>query len=468
MKPIWNDIDTFNINTERRSGAGFPEYREGGAEVVSLNGKWKFLYCPSVYDVPSEFYKAGANLKLFDDITVPSEWQIKGYGTPIYSNTAYPYAIESKRKFKIPYIHGDKNPTGIYVKEFTAEVKEGTNLYLLFGGINGGAGVYLNGRFVGFSADSFSETEYDVTDFVVSGINRLTVEVFQFTAASYLEDQDMWRLAGIFRDVSLVYKPKISIKDFFVRSKLSFDGEKPAALFQFDAEIESRRSPFHGGTLALKVEDREGRELLKKTYTAAPVEEGKSIKIKDYEIGGFLPRLWSHEDPYLYDVTFTLSEVVSDGNYAADIRVLDIRKHKFGFRSIEISDGIEPRILLNNKPLMICGVNRHDFHPEYGHAVPRDVAESDIKLLKANNITSLRTCHYPAARHLYELCDEYGILVMSECNLETHGLAKHVPRNSRKWLKHCNYRMENMVNSFKNHASVIFWSLGNESGNGRV
>ncbi|MDR3264323.1 MAG: DUF4981 domain-containing protein [Clostridiales bacterium] len=460
MKPVWNDIEVFDINTEKRSGAGYPAYAASGSGVVALDGKWKFMYCQSVCDAPKNFYKKDNSLKNFVETDVPSEWQIKGFGTPIYTNTRYPYALESKKKFKIPFVYGEKNPVGLYVKDFDAQADGKQNIFINFGGINSAGEIYVNGEFVGFSADTFSETEFDITKYVVSGKNRLAVRVYQFTAASYLEDQDMWRLAGIFRSVKLVYKPKTEIKDVYVRSTLT--NNYKSAVLKFDAEIRALRENYGGGALDVSITGADGTPLYKKTYSASGIADGQTLTLADSGIMLDGIELWSHESPYLYDITFTLSENGS---------IKDIRKQKYGFRSIEIAplkNGKGPYILLNGKPLKICGVNRHEFHPEYGHSVPKDITESDIKLLLANNVTAIRTAHYPNARHFYELCDEYGILVMSECNLETHGLASLIPHNSDLWYKHCAYRASNMVNSFKNHACVIFWSLGNESGVGSV
>ncbi|MDR1939637.1 MAG: DUF4981 domain-containing protein [Clostridiales bacterium] len=457
QKPIWNDINVFDINTERRNGAGFPLYADDGSDVVCLDGVWRFLYCPSVFDAPL-FYKKDADLSGFKDIEVPSEWQIKGYGTPIYTNVKYPYALESKNKAKTPFVYGEKNPVGLYVREFDAKKPVGQNVFINFGGINSAAEVYVNGSFVGFSADTFSETEYDVTDYVAEGKNTLAVKVYQFTAASYLEDQDMWRLAGIFRSVNLVYKPAVEIRDLYLRCKLEAD----VAKFSFDASIRAKRKAYDGGRIELYIDDADGQNIYKDFYPVDVINDYEEQTVKADVVGLKDITLWSHENPYLYSITFALYE---------GEKPVDVRRQKFGFRSIEIApmrDGRGPFILLNGKPLAVCGVNRHDFHPDYGHAVPRSVTEDDIKLLKANNITSVRTSHYPGARFFYELCDKYGILVMSECNLETHGLATVIPRNSAEWERHCLYRMTNMVNSFRNHACVIFWSLGNEAGNGSV
>ena len=281
--------------------------------------------------------------------------------------------------------------------------------------------------------------------------------VRQFCSGSYLEDQDMWRLSGIFRDVNLVFKPRVSVRDFYIRSEFSEDFS--AAVFKFDCEIEARRAALSSGRLSVRILDRDGGVFAQSEYTVSAAQGETASVSGSMEVSGF--ELWSHENPYLYTVEF----VLSDGD------VLDIRAHKYGFRDVRIRGydrltGRGPFILLNGVPLKICGVNRHDFHPDYGHAVPESIIRSDLEMLKNSNITNIRTCHYPNSRRFYELCDEIGILVMSENNLETHGLAKRVPASDPRWSAECCYRVRNMVNSFKNHSCILFWSLGNESGNG--
>lgn len=460
-KPMWQDIDVFDVNTENRSGAGFPyDVASGEKKTVCLNGVWKFKFLETVNDLTGDLcnYKDNSyDVSGFDDLEVPSNWQIKGYGTPIYTNITYPYAISTT---KIPYIKPELNPCGLYVKEFElGEVKD--NVFIHFGGINSCGEVFVNGNFVGYSQDTFDETEYDITKYVVEGVNRLAVTVRQFCDGSYLEDQDMWRLSGIFRDVNLVFKPKAYVQDLYVRS--AFAGSYDKATFLADVNVECRGQSLADGAVELKIVDADGKTFASETQKIGALADGETAIVKyEMDVDGF--ELWSHENPYLYTVEVTLLE----GDTA-----VDLRKHKYGFREIKIvgldrATGRGPFILLNGVPLKICGVNRHDFHPDYGHAVPASVTESDLRLLKENNVTNVRTCHYPNSRRFYELCDEIGILVMSENNLETHGLAMFVPASNPKWSAQCCYRMSNMVNSYKNHSCILFWSLGNEAGNGKA
>ncbi len=456
--PMWQDIDFFSFNTEKRSAAGFPINPSTGVKKTQcLNGTWKFRFLPSCNHVPSDYQRNDADVSGFDDITVPSEWQIKGYGTPIYTNITYPKPISMT---KIPHIDDSMNPCGLYVKDFElAETDD--NVFIHFGGINSCGEVFVNGEFVGYSQDTFDETEYDITRYVHKGTNRLAVTVRQFCDGSYLEDQDMWRLAGIFRDVNLVFKPKKYIKDYFMRCEFT-DGYSDA-LFKIDTEVEARGAELKKGKLTVDVIDADGKVVKTMCSDVPKMNTNGFYTIKlDETINNV--NLWSHENPYLYNVRVTLS----DGK-----TVVDVREHKFGFREIKIEKYNPetkrgPFILLNGVPLKICGVNRHDFHPDYGHAVPEEIIRSDLELLKRSNITNVRTCHYPNSRRFYELCDEIGILVMSENNLETHGLAIKIPGSDPKWSKQCCYRMKNMVNSFKNHSCILFWSLGNESGVGQT
>lgn len=455
-KEFWQDIDVYSVNTEPRSAAGFPRDEAWEKKTVSLNGVWKFHYCESVNDIIEGYYAPDFDLSSFDDLEVPSEWQIKGYDTPIYTNINYPKAISTT---KIPYIKPELNSCGLYVREFeVAETED--NIFIHFGGINSSGEVFVNGKFVGYSQDTFDECEYDITDFVHPGTNRLAVTVRRYCTGSYLEDQDMWRLSGIFRDVTLVYEPKVFIEDMYMRSEMAEDFK--SAVFKLDCVVKARRAQFDGGKLKVEILRADGAGFASAEADVKPLADGEYCNIS-FEIPVSNFELWSHEDPYLYTVRVTLS----GGDYT------DRREHKFGFREVKITPydrktGRGPFILLNGVPLKICGVNRHDFHPDYGHAVPESIIRSDLELLKNSNITNVRTCHYPNSRRFYELCDEIGILVMSENNLETHGLATRVPRSDPHWTAECCYRVRNMVNSYKNHSCVLFWSLGNESGNGNA
>lgn len=459
MPKYWNDINIFDVNTIKRYASGFPLDFEGRQKVRLLNGEWNFKFCENIDAVPAEYYKDGYDISGFGKIKVPSNWQIQGFDIPIYSNIAYPYALESKNLLRIPNVKAKKNSVGLYVTYFDIDSLD-DNIFINFGGINSCAEVYVNGVMVGYSEDSFDQQEYDITKYVKMGENSLAVTVYRYCTGSYLEDQDMWRISGIFRDVTLIFKPKVEISDFFARAY--FDGGYESATFKLDVEVNTNGAVLSDGTVTARLLDASGTPVY---------EEGVLVKALSKEQKLFINlskrldniALWSHENPYLY----TLEIELNDGD-----RFVDKRSCKFGFREIKIkkmtADGRGPFILLNGKPIKFCGVNRHDFHPEHGHAVPHELTRKDLELCLKNNITAIRTSHYPATREFYSMCDEMGILVMSETNLETHGLAFMIPRNNKKWGANCLYRIRNMVHSYKNHPCIISWSLGNEAGFGKV
>lgn len=439
MKKLWQNIDIYEENTLPRASVTPP------LKNLSLDGEWDFLYFDSVNDIPEDIFSVDYDKSLFNKIEVPSNWQLKGYGIPNYLNIRYPKAIESKKKKLIPKIYDEINPAGVYKRSFTVDEIKDNKIIIEFGGINSSGTVYVNGNYVGYSEDTFDQVSYDITQFVKQGDNELTVLVVQFSTGSYLEDQDMWRLSGIFRGVKILYIPKTNICDVFLKGIIS-DNYKDVSLSAdiiLDGDI-------NDCTVRLTLSDKDAL-----IYTSE-CDAKLQFNITSPKLNNI--KLWSHEEPNLYDITIELLN-----NKTA----LDQRTFKYGFRRIEIiKTDKQPYIALNGKEIKICGVNRHDFHPEYGHAVPDSIIESDLKLLKANNITSVRTCHYPNRPYFYDKCDELGILVMSENNLETHGLAKVLPHNNKKWAAHCCYRMKNMVETHKNHPSIIFWSLGNEAGAG--
>lgn len=450
MKSFWQNKNVFNKNSLTRYASGFPLSADNIYKIIKLSGIWKFKFCSNVFEIPQDFGSSDFDDSSFGSITVPSEWQIKGFDTPIYTNIVYPYALESVNLLRVPKVYGKKNSAGLYVCEFDLH-NLSDRYYIHFGGVNSCAEVYLNGSFVGYSEDTFDFQEYDVTDYVKEGTNKLSVIVYRYCTGSYLEDQDMWRLSGIFRDVFLINKPSCEIADIYARSEF-VDGNYSSAELIIDAKIGNFTDNL---TIVTEVFDNENNLI--RTIDAEVKEERTVIEEKFDKVVA-----WSNENPYLYRIDFTLRK---NGEF------VDKRSINFGFREIKIEpmkDGKGPFILLNGKAIKFRGVNRHEFHPEYGHAVPAELIYKDLIICKENNISAIRTSHYPNSRVFYDYCDKLGILVMCENNLETHGLSMFIPGNSKMWTKQCVYRMENMVNTYKNHPCIVSWSLGNESGYGKA
>ena len=444
-----NDVNVYSVNTLEKHGAGFPLDSAGQERVVSLNGEWRFHFYSSVLMLDR-------NPSSWDQIQVPSNWQLKGFGRPIYTNIKYPYPIET-RSGKEPHIDDKENACAVYERDFNVDALD--TLVKINFGANSGAELYINGKFVGYSESSFDYQEYDVTDFVQLGQNTVKIVVFRFTTGSYLEDQDMWRISGLFRDVNLIFEPYCHIADVY--AKAEFNDDFTSAEFKCTVDVACDKDDYGDGDVVVELIDKDGNVVVNDSFRVLEFDEGDTLTMK---FGGKVenPNLWSSENPYLYKLRVKLLE-----NRRSGVREVDRREINFGFRKIEIVPKTEERdttILLNGKVLKIRGVNRHEFHPEYGHAVPKEITEKDIILCRQNNINSIRTSHYPNSRHFYDLCDKYGIMVMCENNLETHGIARRVPRSNPVWVKQTCWRMENMVRTYRNHPSILFWSLGNESG----
>lgn len=452
MRSCYKNEDVFSVNTAKVHGAGFPLDENNNPRVRCLNGNWKFKFFESVENF--EF-----SPKEWNEIKVPSNWQLQGYGIPNYSNLKYPYAIETKAS-KIPAINDDLNPCGLYCTEF--ELTEKNSCINLNFAANSCAEVFVNGKFVGYSEDSFDYQEYDITDYCRVGKNELKIIVVQFSTGSYLEDQDMWRLGGIFRDVNLIFYPYCKVADIKAVAELASDFK--SAKLVIDTRVECKGDEFDFGAVEVILKDMAGKAVYSDRFSIMSIDDGGRIPLH-FEQNIKSPKLWSAENPYLYQLSVNLIDIDKKVETVVDWRTIN-----FGFRKIECvginDEGRGPFILLNGKPLLIRGVNRHEFHPDYAHAVPKKVTEADLVLLKKNNVDSVRTSHYPNTREFYDLCDRLGIMVMSENNLETHGLARVLPRSNNYWTVQCQWRMSNMMRAFRNHPSILFWSLGNESGNG--
>ena len=423
------------------------------SRMVSLNGTWKFKFVEDVPQAPLDFFNEGYDVTAWDDIKVPSCWEMQGYGYPIYTNTQYPFP------YRPPYIRRD-NPVGSYVRTFTVPQEwKGGRVILHFGGVYSGHQVWVNGKEVGYSEDSCLPSEFDITDLVKEGENTLAVRVFKWTDGSYLEDADHWRMSGIHREVLLLYQPQVAICDFGVRTKLDSDYKnaalwvRPVIAMDPDADVRSWNVV---GRLYDPSGAKVGDDMM---ITAAeiyhekyPQRDNVHYPLLEQKVEN--PLLWTAETPHLYTLVLSL--------YDAEGALVEARSTKVGFREVKISG---QQFLVNGVPVKLYGVNRHD-HSEYGgKSVTREEMEADIRLMKQFNFNSIRTCHYPNDPYIYDLCDKYGLYVMDEANLETHGVGGQIS-NEPTWVSSFMERATRMVIRDRNHPSVVFWSLGNESGVG--
>lgn len=423
------------------------------SRMVSLNGTWKFKLVEDVPQAPLDFFNEGYDVTAWDDIKVPSCWEMQGFGYPIYTNTTYPFP------YRPPYICRD-NPVGSYVRTFTVpqEWKDG-RVILHFGGVYSGHQVWVNGREVGYSEDSCLPSEFDITDLVKEGENTLAVRVFKWTDGSYLEDADHWRMSGIHREVLLLYQPQVAICDFGVRTKLDSDYKnaalwvRPVIAMDPDADVRSWNvvGRLYDPSGAKVGDDMKitAAEIYHEKY---PQRDNVHYPLLEQKVEN--PLLWTAETPHLYTLVLSL--------YDAEGALVEARSTKVGFREVKISG---QQFLVNGVPVKLYGVNRHD-HSEYGgKSVTREEMEADIRLMKQFNFNSIRTCHYPNDPYIYDLCDKYGLYVMDEANLETHGVGGQIS-NEPTWVSSFMERATRMVIRDRNHPSVVFWSLGNESGVG--
>ncbi|NHJ85927.1 MAG: DUF4981 domain-containing protein [Asgard group archaeon] len=464
-KPDWENCEVIGINREPAHSTFIPlssvdfalnDLPENSPYYLSLNGLWKFNWVKKPSEKPINFFEVDFDASKWADIKVPSNWEMQGYDIPIYSNINYPYSL-SLVKLEIPKIDHENNPVGSYRTEFEyeSEIENHREVFLHFAGVKSAFYVWLNGEKIGYSQDSMTPVEFNITPFIKKGKNILAVEVYRWSDGSYLEDQDMWRLSGIFRDVFIYTTPKIHIRDFYVYSE--FDSTYTDATLKSKIKIRN-----NSGLLAmthkveLEIYNKE-KELIPteaKLYKTFNLGTNSEILI-ELESKIINPIKWSAEIPYLYDFVVILRD---DNN-----KILEVAHSKFGFRQVEIK---KSQILINGQSIKIKGVNRHEHHQDEGNAIPFETMEQDIKLMKQFNINAVRTSHYPNHPKFYQLCDKYGIYVMDEANLESHGLRNILPVSDPNWTNACLDRMVNMVERDKNHPSIIFWSLGNEAGFG--
>jgi beta-galactosidase len=408
----------------------------------SLNGVWKFHGSLRPADRPMEFYRPNYEDASWRTIPVPSNWQLHGFDIPIYSNIIYPWPQDAKAAPNVPK---DYNPVGSYRRVFTIpDAWKGRTVYLHFAGVDSAFYVWINGVKIGYSEDSRTPAEFDITPHLKPGMNSLAVEVYRFGDGAFLEDQDMWRLSGIYRDVYLWSVADRHIRDYEVKTEL--DGEYKNAEMIVKAEVSAPERCAVGAELF----DATGNSVGK---TEKGCAENLELSIKVPEA-----KKWSAESPYLYKLLLTLKD---SGGPA-----IEVIPQNVGFRKVEIKRG---KFLVNGKPVLIKGVNRHEHSEINGKTVERASMIKDIELMKQFNVNAVRTSHYPNQPVWYDLCDQYGIYVMDEANIEAHHYGNDASNwlmNSPEWSAAFLDRVQRMVERDKNHPSVVFWSMGNETGDG--
>lgn len=429
------------------------EMKEGRMEYRrSLNGLWKFSYAKNYASTVKGFEREDCDVTGWDDIHVPANMQMEGYDAPAYVNTQYPWdGREDIKPGEIPTVF---NPVGSYVTFFSLPQEwKGMPVRITFEGVESGFAVWLNGQFVGYSEDSFTPSEFDLVPYLKKGLNRLAVQVYKWTSSSWLEDQDMYRFSGIFRDVWLWCEPKTHVRDLRIQAEL--DENYQDAVLKADLLLSGETEK---GTTEYSLQ-KDGRQILSGTLANHAVTKFRE-KVT-------APALWSAETPALYDLLLT----VRDGNG----NVLEVIPEKVGFRRFEMKDGL---MCLNGKRIVFHGVNRHEFSTDTGRTPREEEIIHDIQVMKQNNIDALRTSHYPNAPLIYRLCDEYGIYVIAENNMESHGMwdaylrgrlpmKKVLPGDSREFLGMLLDRVNSTYQRDKNHPSILIWSCGNESFGGR-
>ncbi len=459
IMPEWENPAVVHINAEAPHATLWPWPGEAAALagtdplaspwVESLNGNWKFDWAPRPGERPGGFEDPAFDDADWDEIPVPSNWQLHGYGVPIYVNSSYTFSPAEP-----PFIPHDDNPVGSYRTRFTLpDAWEGRQTFLHFAGVNSAFYVWVNGHFAGYSEGSRTPAEFNISPYIrESGENLLAVEVYRYSDGSYLECQDFWRLAGIFRDVRLISREAVYMRDFEVRTDLDA-GYRDAEL---NLAVEVRNLTRRNVTCRVQARllDSAGMQI---DRFGGPVEASGAGSVR-YSRLIHDPLKWSAETPHLYTLLISL--------FDPEGRLIEVVPARIGFREVEISGG---QLLVNGRPILFRGVNRHEHDPDTGHYITSESMIRDIRIMKQHNINAVRTCHYPDAPQWYELCDEYGLYLIDEANIESHGIGYRPDRtlaNRPEWRAAHLDRVERMVERDKNHPAIVIWSLGNEMGDG--
>ncbi|MFI9819625.1 glycoside hydrolase family 2 TIM barrel-domain containing protein [Streptomyces sp. NPDC052013] len=465
--PEWNGrISVFRLGTEAPHTTLMPYAdvqqalaadRTRSPYRLSLDGTWKFAYADRPDDRDTDFHRTDVDDSGWDTIPVPSVWQLHGYDFPIYVNITYPWwgpngLGEDARPPAAPTRY---NPVGQYRRTFTVpRTWSGRRTFLHFEGVKSAHYVWINGELVGYGEDSYTPAEYDITGHLRPGTNQIAVEVYRYSDGDWMEDQDMIRLSGIFRSVYLYSTPSVHLRDFKLDTPLS--GDYTSAELRVTASVRDYGEEGGGKyTVDTMLYDAGGHPVWPRPLrqSAAVPAGGEATVTAARAVPA--PKLWSAEHPNLYTAVLRLRDPAG--------KVIETLSHRTGFREFALKDGL---MRLNGRPVSFRGTNRHEMHPDRGMSLTRADMVKDIEVIKRMNINTVRTSHYPNNPLWYELADEYGLYLVDETNLETHGIRGEYPGSHPEWTEACVARAQNMVHRDKNHASVVIWSLGNEAGGG--
>ncbi|MCG8474970.1 MAG: DUF4981 domain-containing protein [Cytophagales bacterium] len=423
----------------------------------SLNGKWRFHLAKNAEARPKDFFSPSYDASNWDLITVPANWELEGYDTAIYVNTTFPFWERFKKRPQPPHIPKDWNPVGSYRREFTVpENWTGQQIKIHLGAVKSAFYIWVNGRMVGYSEGSKTEAAFDLTNYVKAGKNLIALEVYRWSSGSYLEAQDFWRISGIERDVYLTAHPSVHFRDFFTRTTLKDDYQTGVFNAEFDF-LNFKKKKKGTYTIAYQLLDANKQIAAQGNQSFRFINQHQSVKLSA-EVRN--AKLWSAETPYLYTFVAELKDKKG--------KVLEAVSSKAGFRRVEIKGG---QLLVNGRAILIKGVNLHEHHPTKGHVLDDEIRLKDILLMKQNNINTVRTSHYPQDRRWYDLCDQYGLYVIHEANIESHGMYYNLAKggtlaNNPEWEQMHMDRTKRSFENYKNHASIIIFSMGNEAGNG--
>lgn len=461
-----DEPETFRVNqlpahSDHYYYGNYDEWRHNNSRFAqNLDGQWQFNFAENPRKRENDFYKVDYDSSSFGTIEVPSEIELNNYAQNNYINTLIPwegkiyrrpaYALSPDDAQEGSFSDGDDNTVGEYLKHFDLEPSlRGKQIRIRFDGVERAMYVWLNGHFIGYAEDSFTPSEFDLTPYIQDEGNVLAVEVFKHSTASWIEDQDMFRFSGIFRSVNLLAQPLVHVEDLHIRPIVTDNYQD--GIFNVDLQLHGEKT----GNVNVRVIDNDGNTLVNETH---PVDS--TVKVQDQFLENV--HLWDNHDPYLYQLLIEIRD--DEGN------LVELVPYRFGFRRIEINK--DHVVLLNGQRLIINGVNRHEWNAKRGRAITMDDMTSDIQTFKENNINAVRTCHYPDQIPWYYLCDDNGIYMMAENNLESHATwqkmgaiepSYNVPGSVPQWRDVVVDRARTNYETFKNHPSILFWSLGNES-----